>query len=157
MKEFTTQGVATVQLASGPISLDGARWHLITHVLDDTETRQLGFNIQSEFTRQLNLDRDWNHRSFSWKLLRTVQKVFQATSFQGDTALTIPPFFNNAWRGEEKIWGEKTLTTQPMVVNWGGLNDTERLQLKPILSSTDNWILLTQPLGASNKTLPPLR
>ena len=44
-----------------------------------------------------------------------------------------------------------------MVIDWGGLNDAEQQQLKPILSSTDNWILLTQPLGASNKTLAPLR
>jgi len=44
-----------------------------------------------------------------------------------------------------------------MVITWGGLNDAEQQQLKPILSSTDNWILLTQPLGASNKTLAPLR
>jgi len=37
-----------------------------------------------------------------------------------------------------------------------GLNDKEKSELIPTLSSTDNWILLTHPLGAKNKSQPPL-
>ena len=44
-----------------------------------------------------------------------------------------------------------------MVINWSGLDDQEKLDLIPTLSTTDNWILLTQPLGDSNKTQPPFR
>jgi len=58
VQTFTTQGIATIQLASGPLSIDGARWHLIKHVLGDSETNPLGPNIQSELTQQLSLDRD---------------------------------------------------------------------------------------------------
>jgi len=43
------------------------------------------------------------------------------------------------------------------VINWAGLYEAENQQLVPILSITDNWILLSHPLGKSNKTLPPLR
>ena len=43
-----------------------------------------------------------------------------------------------------------------MVINWPGLNDKEKTELTPILASTDNWILLTYPLGAKNKSQPPL-
>ena len=81
--------------------------------------------------------------------------VFQATKYQGDTALTIPPFFKNTERGKERIWGEETATPQPTGINWPGLNDREKGELKPTLSTTDNWILLTHPQGASNKTQPP--
>jgi len=44
-----------------------------------------------------------------------------------------------------------------MIINWSGLNDKEKLDLMPTLSATDNWILLTQPTGVSNKTQPPFR
>ena len=68
----------------------------------------------------------------------------------------IPPFFQNAGRGTERIWGETHPSPQPMVINWPGLNDKEKTELIPTLSSTDNWILLTYPLGAKNKSQPPL-
>ena len=38
-----------------------------------------------------------------------------------------------------------------MVINWSGLDDKEKHQLMPTLLTTENWILLTQPLGESNK------
>ena len=33
----------------------------------------------------------------------------------------------------------------------------EKPELTPTLSTTDNWILLTHPLGAKNKSQPPLK
>ena len=38
----------------------------------------------------------------------------------------------------------------------GSSLQTELTELIPTLSSTDNWILLTYPLGAKNKSQPPL-
>jgi len=69
--------------------------------------------------------------------------------------LIIPPFFKNAGRGKERIWGEEIATPQPMVINWPGLNDKEKSELIPTLSTTDNWILLPYPQGTSNKPQPP--
>ena len=43
-----------------------------------------------------------------------------------------------------------------MVINWPGLNDKEKTELIPTLSTTDNWFLLTHPLGATNRSQPPL-
>ena len=42
-----------------------------------------------------------------------------------------------------------------MVINWPGLNEKEKAELTPSLSTTDNWILLTYPQGANNKSQPP--
>jgi len=42
-----------------------------------------------------------------------------------------------------------------MAINWPGLNDKEKTELIPTLSTTDNWILLTHPQGASNNSQPP--
>jgi len=153
----TTQGIATIRLPLGPLSMDGAQWHLLKHTLTNAEPSKLGASIQNELTRQLRLDKEKKHRSFSLKLLRTVKGVSQTTKYQWDAALIIPPFFKNAGRGKERIWGEEIATPQPTVINWPGLNDSEKSELIPTLSTTDNWILLTHPLGASNKTQPPFR
>jgi len=44
-----------------------------------------------------------------------------------------------------------------MVINWPGLTDKEKTELILILSTTNNWILLTHTLGAKNKSQPPLK
>jgi len=85
-----------------------------------------------------------------------LKRVFQATKYQGNKAITIPPFFQNAGRGTERIWRGETANPQPMVINWPGLNDKEKTELIPTLSTTDNWILLTHSQEASNKSQPSL-
>ena len=137
--------------------MDGAQWHLLKHTLANDDPNSIGVNLQNELTRQLKLDKDKQHRSFSWKLLRTLKSVFHATQYQGDTALTTPPFFKNARRGAERTWGEETASAQPMVINWPGPTDMEKTELSYILSTTNDWILLTHPLGAKNKSQPPLK
>ena len=87
----TTQGIATIHLPSGPLSIDGAQWHLLKHTLTNERPNPLGSGLQNELTRQLRLDKDRKHRSFSWKILRTLKSVFHATKYQGDTAITISP------------------------------------------------------------------
>ena len=44
-----------------------------------------------------------------------------------------------------------------MVINWPGLTDMEKTELSYTLSTTNNWVLLTHPLGAKNKSQPPLK
>ena len=117
VQAVTTQGIATVYLPSGPLSMDGAQRHLVKHTLTNDDPNSLGSSLQNELTRQLRLDKDKQHRSFSWKLLRTLKSVFHATQYQGDIALTTPFFFKNSRRGAERIWGEETASPQPMVIN----------------------------------------
>jgi len=155
IQAITTQGIATVYLPSGPLNMDGAQWHLLKHTLTNDDLNPQGLSLQNELTRQLRLDKDKQHRSFSWKLLRTLKSVFHATQYQGDTALTTPPFFKNARRGAGKIWGEETASPQPMVINWPGLTDMEKIELTHTLSTTDNWILLTHHLELKTNPNPP--
>jgi len=124
--------------------------------LTNASPNSLGSSLQNELTRQLMLDKDKKHRSFFWKLLRTLKRVFHATKYQGDTAISIRLFFKDVGRGKERIWGEETATPQPTVISWPGLNDKEKAELIPTLSTTDNWILPTpdDPQGASNKSQP---
>ena len=43
----TTQGIATIQLPSGPLSMDGAQWHLLKHTLTNSNPRSPGAKISS--------------------------------------------------------------------------------------------------------------
>jgi len=58
----TTQGIATIHLPSGPLSMDGAQWHLLKHTLTNDGPNPLGSSLQNELTRQLSLDKDKKHR-----------------------------------------------------------------------------------------------
>jgi len=135
--------------------MDGAQWQLLKHTLTNANPSSLGASLQNKLTLQLKLDKDKKHRSSSWKLLRTIKGVFQATKYQRDTALTIPPFFKNAGRGKERIWGEETATSQPTFIKWTGINDKEKAELIPTLSATDIWILLTHHKGRVTNPSPP--
>ena len=55
---ITTQGIATIQLPSGPLSMDGAQWHLLKHTLTNANPSSLGASLQYELTRQLKFDKD---------------------------------------------------------------------------------------------------
>jgi hypothetical protein len=54
----TTQGIATIQLPSGPLSMDGAQWHLLKHNLTNASPNSLGSSLQNELTRHFMLDKD---------------------------------------------------------------------------------------------------
>ena len=83
--------------------------------------------------------------------------LLTATQYQGDTALTIPPFFANAGRGQHRIWGEQWDSTQPTVINWEGLEEIERSQIQLLLTTSNDWVLITPPLGKKDTSPPPFR
>jgi len=43
-----------------------------------------------------------------------------------------------------------------MIVNWSGLDSSEQAEITPTLASTDNWIILTHPLGPEKTITPPI-
>ena len=49
----TRQGIATIQLPSGPLSMDGAQWHLLKRTLTNAYPSTLGASLQNELERQL--------------------------------------------------------------------------------------------------------
>jgi len=53
IKALTTQGVATIQLSSGPMSLDAAQWHLIKHTLHDSDTNPPQHTTRADTTIKL--------------------------------------------------------------------------------------------------------
>jgi len=55
---MTIQGIATIHLPSGLLSMDGAQWHLLKHTLTKNGSNPVGASLQTELTRQLILDKD---------------------------------------------------------------------------------------------------
>jgi len=94
----TFKGVTTLITSTGPFKMQGPRLHLLSQVFNssvDTKT-----DLKRERLLQESMDKDDKCRSFSWKVLRHAKLAIGATAYVGDTALTAPPFFDNAVRGD---------------------------------------------------------
>ena len=85
------------------------------------------------------MNKDPNCRSFSWKVLRQAKLAVGAATYVGDTALTAPPFFDNAVRGSMILWGVRASGQQ--VINWTGLSRDDQAATVLTLFNTINWIL----------------
>jgi len=47
------------------------------------------------------------YRSPTWAVLRALQQINSATRIEGETAMSAPPFFQSAGRGDLFFWGGK--------------------------------------------------
>ena len=124
--------------------MEGARWHLFTKVFGNAVFFK--DDLQSKIILQEHPHDNPNHTSFSWQVLRRATEIFGAKTYVGETGLPTPPFFLNAHRGPNIVWG--TLDESPIIVNWSGLDSLEQAEIVPILVSTDNhWIFFMHSLG----------
>ena len=62
--------------------------------------------IRKETKRTEELE-EAEYRSSMWAVLRALLQVNGATRIQGETAMSAPPFFQSAGRGDLLFWGEK--------------------------------------------------
>jgi len=63
------------------------------------------------------------YRLPTWRLLRALQQVNEATRIEGETILSAPPFFESAGRGDLKFWGT---AEGPTVVIWESLSELKK-------------------------------
>ena len=65
------------------------------------------------------------YRSTTWAVLRVWQQINIATRIEGEAAMSAPPFFQSAGRGDSDLlfWGE---TEGPTVVIWESLSEQEK-------------------------------
>jgi len=62
--------------------------------------------IRKETKRTEELE-EAGYRSQTWAVLRTLQQINSATRIEGEAAMTAPPFFQSAGRGDLLFWGDK--------------------------------------------------
>jgi len=96
-------------------------------------------DLNRERLLQETMNKDPNCRSFSWKVFRQAKLAVGAATYIGDTALTAPPFFDNAVRGGMILWGVRASGQQ--VIDWTGLSRDDQAATILTLLNTINWIL----------------
>ena len=74
--------------------------------------------IRKETKRTEELE-ETGYRSPTWAVLRALQQINCATRIEGEAAMSAPPFFQSAGRGDLLFWGEKE---GPTVVIWESLS-----------------------------------
>ena len=78
--------------------------------------------MHREVQLQEQLDRN-GIKSLTFRLMRSLQAVFEASTLIGGTMVTAPPFFETAHRGKQWFWGTRTGAA---VVLWDTLTREEQ-------------------------------
>jgi len=78
------------------------------------------------------------YRSPTWAVLRALQQINSATRIEGEAAMSAPPFFQSAGRGDLLFWVEKE---GPTVVIWESLSEQEKENWLEEASTMHNWVV----------------
>jgi len=71
-------------------------------------------------------------------ILRALPKINKNTRFEGEAAMSAPPFFEFTGRGDLKFWGEDN---GPIVVVWEILSESEKEQQAKRMGKSMNWVV----------------
>ena len=77
-----------------------------------------------------------------WRLQRALQGIFGATYLQGESAITAPPLFSSAGRGEVHFWGNSH--RRPKVFLWEALDDQGRQYCNKVVRIRTDWVVWTR-------------
>jgi len=77
--------------------------------------------IRKETKRTEELE-EAGYRSPTWAVLRALKQINSATRIEREAAVSAPPFFQSAGRGDPLFWGKKE---GPMVIIWENLSEQE--------------------------------
>lgn len=135
--------VATGLGPYGRFKIEGARWHLLKTLSAPALGDSFMPTLMSEINWQTKAETKPSFMSYSWPVLRAAQSLFKATSFQGGSMVSAPPFFDSAARGSSIFWGDQS---GPMVLCYADLNESELHAVGPTLEGRNDWVVLCPPL-----------
>jgi len=78
------------------------------------------------------------YRSPTWTVLRALQQINCATRIEKEAAMSAPPFFQSAGRGDLLFWGKKE---GPTVVIWESLSEQEKKRWLEESSTMHDWVV----------------
>ena len=93
--------------------------------------------IRKETKRTEELE-ETGYRSPTWAFLRALQQINSATKIEGEAAMSAPPFFQSAGRGDLLFWGKKEGRT---VVIWESLPKQEKKSWLEEASTMHDWVV----------------
>ena len=149
------EGVARFSESARSWEMEGARWHFLASTAGQIRGPDLLPFVENEISRQTLLDKDPEHHTYSWTVLRAAKQIFGATRFQGGSAITAPPFFEEAGRGASHFWSfhqggplshENSQRRGPVVISLPDFADTDVEADLWDLQATRDWVVLTPPL-----------
>jgi len=77
-------------------------------------------------------------RSPTWAVLQALQQINSATRIEGEAAMSAPPFFLSAGRGDLLFWGGKE---GPTVVIWESLSEQKKKSWLEESSTMHDWVV----------------
>jgi hypothetical protein len=89
----------------------------------------LGTLIRAEVEHQEQLEVR-GYQSPTWRLLRDLQSLLSAVQIQGESTVTVSPFFSSAGRGTTRFWGKEQ---GPTVFLWEGLGEEGREECELVI------------------------
>ena len=119
-----------------------AKWSFLQHTAHwNARKSELIQAIHRETQIQEQLDKR-GVKSHTFRFMRSLQAVFEATGLVGGTMVAAPPFFETAHRGTQQFWGTGTGAA---VVLWDTLTEEERDAWGQESATRRDWILVRRP------------
>ena len=136
---LNAEGLVSNVAPEHPWSIMSAQWSFLQHTgYWNAKRGDLVRAVHREVQMQEQLDRN-GIKSLTFRLMRSLQAVFEATTLIGGTMVTAPPFFETAHRGKQWFWGTGTGAA---VVLWDTLTREEQEIWRQESAQRQDWILV---------------
>ncbi len=141
IKIFTYQGLTTcTKVYKSWTIMSNAYSHLLQGGKKDAS--ELETLIRAEVEQQECFEA-MGYRSPTWRLLRALQSFFSAVQLQGESAVTVTPFFPSAGRGTTRFWGKEE---GPTIFLWESLGEEGREECEKVIRTRRDWVVWSRAL-----------
>ena len=123
---YTYQGLTTCTNLEDSWTIMSGTWNHLNKRWNGLQA-SLPHYIREERLYQEGIEAE-GYRSPTWRVLRALQELQGAKTLQGESALTAPPFFAAAGRGQRIFWGSPH--HEPTVYLWEGLDEDGSLAFR---------------------------
>ena len=146
---FTYQGLTSCMEPDQTWTIMGSMWHLLCKKAERSDGDLRAF-VRNEVAYQDGIEAA-GYRSPSWRVLRALQGIQAATQLQGESAVSAPPFFRSAGRGQTVFWGQPM---GPTVFLWESLDEEGRKACDEVVRTRTDWVVWsrTRPLSSEEHT-----
>jgi len=120
---ITTEGLTTCLDPGQGWTITSGGWNFLKkQERSEGHEQALNKTIRKETKRTEELE-EAGYRSPTLVVLRALQQFNSATRIEGEAAMSAPPFFQSAERGDLLFWEKKA---GPTVVIWESLSEQEK-------------------------------
>jgi len=135
---ITTEGLPTCLDPGRGLTIISGGWNFLKkQECWEGHEQALITTIRKETKQTEELD-EAEYRSPTWAVLRALQQINSATRIEGEAAMSAPPFFQSAGRGNLLFWGGKE---GPTVVTWESLSEQGKKSWLEKASTMPDWVM----------------